>query len=84
MNDRIREFAEKARYKIYDSNGDLVEFGINENMFASLIVQACADIAMEQRQSNSFDIYGLLDDYDKGCTDTASLIASKISNFFYS
>ena len=83
MNERIKLLAEQARYRIHNSDGVLVEIGIDEDKFASLIIDECIGIAMNQQQPNSLDIYGILDDYDKGCTDTANLIASKIGDFFY-
>ena len=44
MNERIRELAEQCRIETYGVNGELLEFGFDEQKFAELIVRECTDI----------------------------------------
>ena len=41
MNKRIKELAEQCRIEEYNSFGDLIEFGFDEEKFAELIVREC-------------------------------------------
>ena len=41
MNERIRELAEQCRIETYGVNGELLEFGFDEQKFAELIVREC-------------------------------------------
>ena len=60
MNERIRELAEQCRIETYGVNGELLEFGFDEQKFAELIVGECSSICRnvgdavwaEQHQSN--------------------------------
>jgi hypothetical protein len=46
MNERIRELADQCRIETYGVNGELLEFGFNEEKFAELIVRECAHVAV--------------------------------------
>jgi hypothetical protein len=39
MNERIRDLADQCRIETYGVNGELLEFGFNEEKFAELIVR---------------------------------------------
>jgi hypothetical protein len=41
MNERIRALADQCRIETYGVNGELLEFGFNEEKFAELIVREC-------------------------------------------
>ena len=41
MNERIGKLAEQCRIETYGVNGELLEFGFDEEMFAELIIQEC-------------------------------------------
>ena len=41
MNERIRELAEQCRIETYGVNGELLEFGFDEQKFAELIIREC-------------------------------------------
>jgi hypothetical protein len=43
MNERINQLAEQCRIETYGVNGELLEFGFDEQKFAELIVKECAD-----------------------------------------
>ena len=45
MNERIRELAEQCRIETYGVNGELLEFGFDEQKFAELIVRECMEVA---------------------------------------
>lgn len=53
-----------------------------EEKFAELIVHECAQIAMQQQQSHSFDSYDELTEYERGQDDTASTISGQIKQQF--
>jgi hypothetical protein len=53
-----------------------------EEKFAELIVRECAQIAMQQQQSHSFDSYDELTEYERGQDDTASTISGQIKQQF--
>lgn len=46
--------------------------------FAGLVAKQCTLLAMHQHTSKIPEHYSELDEYDKGCDDTASAIASNI------
>jgi len=48
MNERIRELAEQCRIETYGVNGELLEFGFDEQKFAELIVRECMKESMEE------------------------------------
>lgn len=87
MNERIKELAAKARdfattkdaFGEYSIAFDNEKF---EQKFAELIAKDCAQIAMSQHQSHSFASYDELDEYDRGCDDTASTISGQIRQRF--
>ena len=41
MNERIKRLAEQCRIETYGVNGELLEFGFDEEKFAELIVREC-------------------------------------------
>ena len=41
MNERIKQLAEQCRIETYGVNGELLEFGFDEEKFAELIVREC-------------------------------------------
>ena len=41
MNERIEELAGQCRIETYGVNGELLEFGFDEEKFAELIVREC-------------------------------------------
>ena len=43
MNERINQLAEQCRIETYGVNGELLEFGFDEQKFSGLIVKECAD-----------------------------------------
>ena len=43
MNERIQDLADQCRIETYGVNGELLEFGFNEEKFAELIVGECID-----------------------------------------
>jgi hypothetical protein len=47
MNERIIELAEQCRIETYGVNGELLEFGFDQEKFAELIVRECAEICLE-------------------------------------
>ena len=55
---------------------------LDEQKFAELIVQECAQLAMLQHQSSSFVTYDDLSDYERGQDDTASVISGQIKQHF--
>lgn len=60
------------------NNVDVQDF----DKITQLIVEKCSRIAMEQSRSTDFASYDELDDYDRGCDDTASIISSRIKDYF--
>jgi hypothetical protein len=52
MNERIKELAEQCRIETYGVNGELLEFGFDEEKFAELIVLECADIGERYADGN--------------------------------
>ena len=51
MNERIRELAEQCRIETYGVNGELLEFGFDEQKFAELIVRECLKIVEPDQTS---------------------------------
>ena len=47
MNERIEKLAEQCRIETYGVNGELLEFGFDEEKFALLIVRECASYMNE-------------------------------------
>jgi hypothetical protein len=47
MNKRIKQLAEQCRIETYGVNGELLAFGFDEEKFAELIVQECAQVAWQ-------------------------------------
>ena len=43
MNERIEKLAEQCRIETYGVNGELLEFGFDEEKFAELIVAECIE-----------------------------------------
>ena len=52
MNERIEKLAEQCRIETYGVNGELLEIGFDEEKFAELIVQKCADIGQQYADGN--------------------------------
>ena len=52
MNERIEKLAEQCRIETYGVNGELLEFGFDEEKFAELIIQKCADIGQQYADGN--------------------------------
>ena len=48
MNERIKELAEQCRIETYGIQGELLYEGFDEEKFALLIVEECADICAKQ------------------------------------
>ena len=44
MNERIKELSEQCHWETYGVNGELLESGFDEEKFAELIIQECADV----------------------------------------
>ena len=44
MNERIEKLAEQCRIETYGVNGELLEFGFDEEKFAELIVKECTKV----------------------------------------
>ena len=79
MNARIIELAKQAGYQS-DGVGpwEMSEF----QTFVNLLVNECSQIALFQRESDSFEEYDDLNDYDRGTDDTASKISGEILSRF--
>ena len=56
MNERIEKLAEQCRIETYGVNGELLEIGFDEEKFAELIVQKCADIGQQYADGN-YEVY---------------------------
>lgn len=92
MNEKIKELAEQAGFIAWEDEpwnpGDVFDwssvYDSELEKFARLIQERCAAIAMSYSNASSFDSYDELDSYDRGCDDTAALIASQIKNIFRS
>ena len=57
MNERIQQLAEQCRIETYGVNGELLEFGFDEEKFAELIVQECAnhcDLLLDHKISSEW------------------------------
>jgi hypothetical protein len=81
MIERIKELAEQAGYTeaYYESDdGPFVPSEFDKEKFAELIAKECILLAMHQHTSKSPEHYSELNEYDKGCDDTASAVASNI------
>jgi hypothetical protein len=50
--------------------------------FANLIIEECIISATTEMISSGFDSYDELTEYERGCDDTAALIASRIKDKF--
>jgi hypothetical protein len=53
MNERIRELADQCRIETYGVNGELLEFGFNEEKFAELIVRECMKVVINGKYSST-------------------------------
>jgi hypothetical protein len=54
MNERINELSEQCRIETYGINGELLEFGFDEEKFADLIVWECMVICEDvMKKDNS-------------------------------
>ena len=42
MNEQIEKLAEQCRIETYGVNGELLEFGFDEEKFAKMIIEECA------------------------------------------
>jgi len=62
MNERIRELAEQCRIETYGVNGELLEFGFDEQKFAELIVKECT-----QSIENTIETDCITDGEKMGC-----------------
>ena len=49
MNERIEKLAEQCRIETYGVNGELLEFGFDEEKFAQLIVRECVGIVAKRK-----------------------------------
>lgn len=47
MNERIKLLAEQCRIETYGVNGELLEFGFDEEKFAELIVAECIGVVQK-------------------------------------
>ena len=47
MNERIEKLAEQCRIETYGVNGELLEFGFDQEKFAELIVKECAGVGYD-------------------------------------
>lgn len=79
---RIQQLAEKADNLTIEHFGTALNLPcpkewqrIRDSIFAKIIAIECSGIAMSKHTSGSFDD---LDEYDKGCDDTASSITGSI------
>ncbi len=88
MNERIRELADQILPNEKEFHqGDPKDWGYffsGEELekFADLIAKECAQLAMTQHNSTSPNDYDEMDQYDKGCDDTASSISGLIRRTF--
>jgi hypothetical protein len=64
MNERIKELAEQCQIEEYNQFGDLVEFGLDAEKFAELLIRECAMIAQLQDSDCVVDVV----DYNSGRT----------------
>jgi hypothetical protein len=48
MNERINELSEQCRIETYGINGELLEFGFDQEKFAELIIKECAELFPER------------------------------------
>jgi hypothetical protein len=91
-SDDIHQFHTKYPPRFYEivrealkDEPDSVAFHIPDDVlykFARLIAEECADIAMKQHHSMSFEEYDELEEYDRGCEDTASIISGQLNRLF--
>lgn len=87
MNNKIEELELKC-YDIIEL--DPLKTGIigctdrifNKQKFAELVIEECIISATTEMISSGFDSYDELTEYDRGCDDTAALIASRIKDKF--
>jgi hypothetical protein len=56
MNERIEKLAEQCRIETYGVNGELLEFGFDEEKFAQLIVRDVLDEVL-QAMDDGMDVY---------------------------
>ena len=57
MNERIQQLAEQCRIETYGVNGELLEFGFDQEKFAELIVRECVELVegyTKQRTHTTF------------------------------
>jgi hypothetical protein len=85
MNDKIKELKKRATIEEY-SHGAFGEseifYRLDAEKFAELIIQECIISATTEMISSGFDSYDELTEYERGCDDTAALIASRIKDKF--
>ena len=77
MSERITELANRAMVEREDGWREF-----DANVFAQLIAQECARLAMTQHTSTSPADYGDMEPYQQGCDDTASTISGMIRRTF--
>lgn len=86
MNEQIQELVDQAdkwatlNYTWTPNGTDWVDMFTEK--LAKLVAQQCAQVAMTQHHSTSPQEYAELDEYDKGCDDTASRISVMIRKTF--
>jgi hypothetical protein len=80
MNERIEKLAEQCRIETYGVNGELLEFGFDQEKFAELIVQECADILMKPEYAMNHPEE--LSDYNKGWVNGRLLGVEHIKEYF--
>jgi hypothetical protein len=69
MRSTILEFLQNKNVDIYDTESVI-----------DVVLQHCKLIAMSYSKSCSFQSYDELDEYDRGCDDTAVSITSRIND----
>lgn len=82
MNKRIKELYTKANaWALHNYPPPVNPFeweDLRSKKFAELIAKECILLAMHQHTSKSPEHYSELNEYDKGCDDTASAVVSNI------
>ena len=82
MNNTLRELAKKSGIDIYGLGKDREKWERCLEEFAKLIANECSQIALFQRESDSFDSCDGLDYYDRFLDDTALKISREILSRF--
>ena len=52
MNERIEKLLEQCQIETYGVNGELLEFGFDEEKFAELIVRECVEQIINRERSD--------------------------------